>query len=398
MVRTIVFLLSLQIGTYDKYMQKKISKAPLSPIIKWAGGKEKEIPQIIDNMPTDFINYYEPFVGGGSVYTAIQAQHSFINDKCNELISLLAYIKSQDATFFFWLQLINGTWCEMLSFARQQKQLMDVYKAYREGQISDIELKTFINNYVSLQQEELLSILPNEFFWLRNIYIEEVKQNITRKMLRMKKIEQQKRLLPDGDICENIDTAFMSALYMYFRSLYNDDDLKKNHSKLLVALFCFIRNYSYSGMFRYNSNGDFNVPYGGIAYNNKTLANKISYYKSAELQALFDRTHIYNQDFETFFNEVTPTAEDFIFLDPPYDSDFSTYAGNEFTREDQKRLAKYLCEQCKAKWMMVIKYTPFIYSLYADRGLNIQAFEKQYLVSFMNRNDKKTKHLIITNY
>lgn len=379
-------------------MRRKILKAPLPPIIKWAGGKEKELSQIIDNLPTNFINYYEPFVGGGSVYTAIQAQCSFINDKCNELMSLLAYIKSQDETFFSWLQLIDDTWSGMLLFAQQQKYLVDLYKSYREERISDIDLRTFIQDYTVLQQEKFLSILPNKFLWLRSIYIREIGQNITRKMFRMKKIEQQKQLLPDADICDNIDTAFMSALYMYFRSLYNDDELKNSHSELFVALFCFIRNYSYSGMFRYNSNGDFNVPYGGIAYNSKTLSKKIAYYKSAELKALFDRTHIYNQDFEAFFNDVTPTAEDFIFLDPPYDSDFSTYAGNEFTRDDQKRLAKYLCEQCKAKWMMVIKYTPFIYSLYADKGLNIQAFEKQYLVSFMNRNDKKTKHLIITNY
>ena len=379
-------------------MRNKILKATLPPIIKWAGGKEKELPQIIDNLPTNFINYYEPFVGGGSVYTAIQAQRSFINDKCNELIGLLAYIKSQDVKFFSWLQLIDDTWRGMLSFAQQQIHLVNLYKSYRGAQISDIDLRTFIHDYTVLQQEKFLSILPNKFLWLRNIYIDEIEQNITRKMFRMKKIEQQKHLLPDADICDNIDTAFMSALYMYFRSLYNYDELKKSHSELFIALFCFIRNYSYSGMFRYNGNGDFNVPYGGIAYNSKTLAKKISYYKSAELKALFDRTHIYNQDFEAFFNDVTPTAEDFIFLDPPYDSDFSTYAGNEFTRDDQKRLAEYLCEQCKAKWMMVIKYTPFIYSLYADKGLNIQVFEKQYLVSFMNRNDKKTKHLIITNY
>ncbi len=379
-------------------MRRKILKAPLPPIIKWAGGKEKELPQIIDNLPTNFINYYEPFVGGGSVYTAIQAQCSFINDKCNELMSLLAYIKSQDEMFFSWLQLIDDTWSGMLSFAQQQKYLVDLYKSYREEKISDIDLTKYLNDYISLKQTALEELLPATFLWLRPLYIEELKHNITRKLLRTKKIEQQKHTLPDGDICDNIDAAFMSALYMYFRALYNKEEIKSFQPELYIALFCFIRNYSYSGMFRYNANGDFNVPYGGIAYNSKTLSKKIAYYKSAELKALFDRTHIYNQDFEAFFNDVTPTAEDFIFLDPPYDSDFSTYAGNEFTRDDQKRLAKYLCEQCKAKWMMVIKYTPFIYSLYADKGLNIQAFEKQYLVSFMNRNDKKTKHLIITNY
>ena len=91
-------------------------------------------------------------------------------------------------------------------------------------------------------------------------------------------------------------------------------------------------------------------------------------------------------------------GNDFVFLDPPYDSDFSTYAQNEFTKEDQRRLADYLCNKCKGKWMMVIKYTPFIFSLYDGKGLNISTFDKKYLVSFMNRNDKQAEHLIIMNY
>lgn len=77
---------------------------------------------------------------------------------------------------------------------------------------------------------------------------------------------------------------------------------------------------------------------------------------------------------------------------------FSTYAKNEFTRDDQRRLASYLLYDCRCKWMLVIKNTPYIYSLYQGRGLNIRTFDKKYLVSFMNRNDKNVTHLLITNY
>lgn len=48
--------------------------------------------------------------------------------------------------------------------------------------------------------------------------------------------------------------------------------------------------------------------------------------------------------------------------------------------------------------MMVIKHTDFIYSLYNKDGINIRTFDKEYLVSFMNRNNKKAEHLIVTNY
>jgi DNA adenine methylase len=151
-------------------------------------------------------------------------------------------------------------------------------------------------------------------------------------------------------------------------------------------------------MFRYNSSGDFNVPYGGIAYNRKNFLKKVDYLRTKELKSLLDQTKIENLDFEDFFNLHTPTKKDFIFLDPPYDTEFSTYAQNEFTKTDQIRLADYLTQKCKAKWMMIIKNTDFIYSLYDNKELNIKSFDKTYLVSFMNRNDKNVEHLLITNY
>lgn len=67
-------------------------------------------------------------------------------------------------------------------------------------------------------------------------------------------------------------------------------------------------------------------------------------------------------------------------------------------REDQKRLTTFLLHHCPAKWMMIIKNTDFIYQLYNKEGINIRTFDKEYLVSFMNRNDKIVTHLLITNY
>jgi len=52
-----------------------------------------------------------------------------------------------------------------------------------------------------------------------------------------------------------------------------------------------------------------------------------------------------------------------VFLDPPYDSDFSTYAQNTFGRDEQIRLCDCL-KHTKAKIMLVIKNTEFIYGLY----------------------------------
>ena len=214
----------------------------------------------------------------------------------------------------------------------------------------------------------------------------------------MKILEQEKHLLPLKDLYNNIETSIKSALYMYFRHLYNTKQIETGNNELYCALFLFIRNYCYSGMFRYNDHGEFNVPYGGIGYNTKNMGKKLQYYRSDSLLERFNNTTISNYDFEQFLRMSNPQENDFIFLDPPYDSEFSTYAQNEFTRKDQQRLADYMLKECRSKWMLVIKNTDFIYSLYNHEGINIRFFDKKYLVSFMNRNDKKVTHLLITNY
>ena len=93
-----------------------------------------------------------------------------------------------------------------------------------------------------------------------------------------------------------------------------------------------------------------------------------------------------------------------MFLDPPYDTEFSTYAKNVFDKNDQERLADYLKQGCECYFMLIIKNTEFILDLYKNqvdkngREIKIQKFDKKYFVSFQNRNNKEAEHLIITNY
>lgn len=369
----------------------------LSPIIKWPGGKEKELKYIIPNLP-DFKHYYEPFVGGGAVFMGIEAEKYYVNDFSSELIDLYNNIASSDKEFFSYVEAMDMSWKKAEEFFKSNEGLIAKYKEYRQKFISKTELKKYVHSFCEEKQKNISEILDSKFDGLPSILLKEIETNLYRKMVRMKVLEEEKFELPEKDLFDNIETAIKSAVYMNYRYLYNNKNIKNNNSKLHCALFFFIRNYAYSGMFRYSKKGDFNVPYGGIAYNSKFLKKKLEYYKSKELIGHFDKTEIYNSDFEDFLENVKPTKDDFVFLDPPYDSEFSTYAQNAFTKEDQKRLANYLIKKCRAKWMMIIKNTDFIYSLYDKEGINIRTFDKEYVVSFMNRNDKKVTHLLITNY
>ncbi len=369
----------------------------LSPIIKWPGGKEKELKHIIPNLPS-FERYFEPFVGGGSVFMGINAREHLINDFSEELIQLYRYIANTDKDFFKYAETMDASWKKAEEFFDENRELVDVYIGYRSGQIDKDSLKKYITNFCSNKKEHIENILNDSFRHVKSILNKELEKNLVRKMVRMHELEIQKHELPINDLNDNIETAIKSALYMNYRNLYNDKSIVRDNPQMHCALFFFMRNYAYSGMFRYSSKGEFNVPYGGIAYNKKFLKKKLDYYRSSSLQNHFKETQIFNRDFEDFLRATHPTKDDFVFLDPPYDSEFSTYAQNAFTKEDQRRLADYMINECPAKWMMIIKNTEFIYSLYNKDGINIRTFDKEYLVSFMNRNDKKVTHLLITNY
>lgn len=385
--------IGLGIGNY-------VETRRLYPLLKWAGGKEQELKYIIPNLPEKFADYYEPFVGGGAVYTAIQADNYYINDKSDELICLYQSITNGDRQVFFKaLDEIIHNWDLLTTVIEKNSTFfIETYKKYSQDKIDDNKLKDTLFEFILTHSDQFNGMFSTMFNFNIENFIKEIKINLIRKIKRMKELERIKHILPNNDILDNIETALKSAFYMHFRHIYNNTTKYKINRAFKSAIFLFIRNFAYSGMFRYNSNGDFNVPYGGIAYNRKNFLKKVDYLRTKELKSLLDKTTIENLDFEEFFQNHQPTKNDFVFLDPPYDSEFSTYAKNEFTKADQKRLADYLINKCKAKWMMIIKNTDFIFSLYDCKGLNIQSFDKTYLVSFMNRNDKNVEHLIITNY
>lgn len=378
-------------------MTSTLFATSLKPIIKWAGGKEKELKHIIPNAPS-FDRFIEPFVGGGSVFTGFAAKHNVINDKSVELINLYRNISSHNENFFIYANDIDASWKSAELFYNRHQELTYIYNSYREDKLSTSELRKIISEFCASNAEEIKGIVSDRFSLGHTILIDELRINLQRKLARMRVLERQKHRLPDEDVKDNIQTAIKSAVYMCYRGLYNMPSIASENQALYSALFLFIRNYAYSGMFRYNDKGQFNVPYGGIAYNSKYMHSKLKYYASADLQDLLSRTQIYNMDFEDFLTEVNPDEGDFVFLDPPYDTEFSTYANNEFTKDDQKRLSNFLTTKCKAKWMLIIKHTDFIYGLYNKPGINIRTFDKEYLVSFMNRNERSAIHLLITNY
>lgn len=80
-------------------MTKNIIRSPLF----YVGDKYKLMPQLIEYFPKQINNYYEPFVGGGTVFLNITANNYFLNDLDENLMRIHKYlIKSAENTGEFY--------------------------------------------------------------------------------------------------------------------------------------------------------------------------------------------------------------------------------------------------------------------------------------------------------
>lgn len=64
------------------------------PFLKWAGGKTQLLPHILPLLPRSFGRYYEPFLGGGAVFFALQPRRATLSDVNPDL--MVAYQAVRD--------------------------------------------------------------------------------------------------------------------------------------------------------------------------------------------------------------------------------------------------------------------------------------------------------------
>lgn len=68
----------------------------MRPIVKWAGGKSKLLPELTRRLPTSFNNYFEPFFGGGALFFSLRPfGRSILTDMNHELINFYQIVRDQ---------------------------------------------------------------------------------------------------------------------------------------------------------------------------------------------------------------------------------------------------------------------------------------------------------------
>ena len=86
----------------------------MNPVLKYRGGKSREIPRFIQYIPKDFNRYIEPFFGGGALYFHLEPHNAIINDV-------------NDRLMMFYRQLRD-------EYPKMREQLNELQKSYEENQ------------------------------------------------------------------------------------------------------------------------------------------------------------------------------------------------------------------------------------------------------------------------
>ena len=201
------------------------------------------------------------------------------------------------------------------------------------------------------------------------------------------------------DLYQGISNGKANEIYQFMEEHKNDevtyyqvrDKMNINDSLDSAKRFYYERKTCFRGMLRYNQSGKFNIPYGRY----KTI--NYEDLKNTDYEKLLQKTTILKQSFEYIFENYND-ENNFMFLDPPYDSEFTDYGYCKFGKEEQKKLAT-LFKITKIKCLMIIGKTPFITDLYKD--YIVGEYDKNYKFKLYDGrigNEINTKHLIIKNY
>ena len=201
-------------------------------------------------------------------------------------------------------------------------------------------------------------------------------------------------------LCSELNKHEANHSEEYYYEIRNMDRDKKSISKLSeykrAARTIYLNKACFNGLYRVNSKNEFNVPFG--------KKEKVNTYDGQNLGIVhcilgFNDVELLSGDFE----EAVKGAKkgDFIYLDPPYDSDtttFNDYTENGFDKSEQVRLACLFKELSdKGCYVMLSNHnTKLINDLYKD--LNIHVIKAQRNINANGKKRGKVEEVIITNY
>lgn len=196
--------------------------------------------------------------------------------------------------------------------------------------------------------------------------------------------------------------SFIEYCQTFFGTRYNNKTVFYNHRdtfnrtgdvRLKSALFLYLNRHGYNGLCRYNSKGEFNVPFGRY---------ERPYFPAKEMRYFYEKSgkaKFIHAGFAETMKQVKPG--DIVYCDPPYaplssTACFTDYAAGGFDWEHQLELAKWASRLSKQGIRVVISNHDIeaIVDLYRDNGAAMDLFKVRRTISCNAGNRAKVGELL----
>ena len=184
----------------------------------------------------------------------------------------------------------------------------------------------------------------------------------------------------------------------YYYQLRNCDRLDEYATWTNVrraSRFIFLNKTCFNGLYRVNSQGQYNVPFG--KYKNPKIVDAVNL--RACSQALQNTTIVWGSFLDLEF-KITP--QDFVYFDPPYiplntTSSFTSYSSEGFNNTMQVEL-RDLCRRLNergVKFLLSNSAAPLVFELYAEFEIELVDMTR----AINSKGDKrgKIKEVLIGN-
>lgn len=189
------------------------------------------------------------------------------------------------------------------------------------------------------------------------------------------------------------DNELQKEFFYNAREQFNSPDTPDSDK---VALLIFLNKTCFNGLYRENSKGGFNVPFG--KYKNPKICDASNLLKVSES---LKHATISCASFE----EAVKSAgnDDFVYFDPPYHpvsatSSFTSYGADDFGIADQEKLRDIFVELSNrgCKVMLSNSDTPLVRELY--KGFKIQTILASRSINSISTKRGKITEVVVTNY
>lgn len=193
-------------------------------------------------------------------------------------------------------------------------------------------------------------------------------------------------------------------LYYEVREEYNTTREKINFKKYCpksaprrAAMTIFLNRTCFNGLYRVNSKGNFNVPFG--RYHSPRICDAENL---RSVSKLLQNVEISNKDFSAVKSKLK--EDSFVYFDPPYKpisetARFTSYSADSFGDKDQERLAKLVRQiDPKAKIMLSNSAPKSDYFEKLYSGFRIEKISATRLINCVAEKRGKVNEILVMNY